>query len=98
MYKIEYLLACIAEEGGEISQAACKSLRFGLSDKAPYSDSTNSQNIVKEVNDLLAVVEMLNEECRQLSGIGDRDEIQKKKNKVNRFMEYSKKSGHLDDS
>lgn len=97
MYKIEYLLACIAEEGSEVSQIACKALRFGLNDHAPNSDMSNGELIVKELNDLLAVVEMLKDEGYPLPMVGDRDDIQQKKDKVERFMEYSKRSGHLTD-
>lgn len=52
MNKLEYLLGCLAEEGGEIVQAACKANRFGLYDKHPKrGDTTNEQDIVAEFND-----------------------------------------------
>ena len=96
MYKAEYLLSCIAEEGGEITQVACKCLRFGVLDSAPDSILTNEQQLVKEVNDLLAVVEMLEDEGYNLSGVGNREDIENKKDKVHRFMRYSRQAGTLE--
>ncbi len=96
MFKIEYLLTCVSEECGEIIQASGKSSRFGLFDHAPNSSICNIDNLVKEVNDLLAVIEMLGDEGVIVDRIGDREDIEKKKEKVLHYMEYSKKSGCLE--
>lgn len=96
MNKVEYLLTCVSEECGEVSQAACKANRFGLHDSAPDSTLNNQELIVKEMNDLLAVIEMLKEEGVELIGIGDRGDIKKKRDKVTRYMRYSRNIGCLD--
>jgi hypothetical protein len=49
----EHLLTCLAEESGEIAQAAHKALRFGIDDGYPGTERTNRRDIVQEVNDLI---------------------------------------------
>lgn len=91
MNKKEYLLTCLIEECSEIQQAATKALRFGFDSCAPRSDITNSEQIVMEFVDLLAVFEMLLEE-KYLTWQG-RESSEKalieKKEKVMRYMAYA---------
>jgi len=97
MNKKEHLLTCLMEECAEIQKAAAKALRFGLDDHAPNSDSTNAEDIAAEVIDLAAVVEMLTEE-KFIPNICDIDlkiAIKKKKEKVNKYMDYAKERGTL---
>lgn len=64
---ITHLLACMAEEGGEVGKECMKSIRFGLEDqvtlnpKGPRGTSgpTNRQKIVAELNDVMAVAALL---------------------------------------
>lgn len=82
MNRIELLLTCLAEEASEISQAASKMNRFSMHRLFPGRGNTNAQIAHLELDDLLAVVEMLNEEF----GFGyepNRDNIAAKKLKVN---------------
>jgi len=92
---IEHLIMCLAEEAGEIVQAAGKTGRFGPSDKPPGGGLPNNEYIVAEVNDLLSVLELLQEEGMSLPGIGNRTAIDKKKEKVKRFMDYANECGRL---
>ena len=98
MNKTEHLLTCLMEECAEIQKAAVKALRFGLDDNAPGSDSDNAEDISAEIADLFAVVEMLNDE--QIIPAKTRAEIEtlinKKKSKVERYMEYAKNRGTLE--
>lgn len=93
---IEYLLVCVSEEGSEVSQAACKAARFGISDAHPDRDMLpNNEYLVREVNDLLGVLELLQEYGAPIQGIGDRDAIEAKKVRVKKFMVYSQERGAL---
>lgn len=92
MNKTEYLLTCLTEECAEIQQATTKALRFGLNDD--YKEITPSDAIVLECNDLLAVVELLVEEGA-IKDIGQREAINKKKEKLLKFMEYSRERNLL---
>jgi hypothetical protein len=62
MNKTDYLLTCLAEEAGEITQAVGKSLRFGLEDGYPETSRTNRTDLQAELNDLFALVELLQNE------------------------------------
>ena len=62
MNKTEHLLACLAEECAEVQHAVAKALRFGLDDGYLGAASTNAQDIAREFADVLAVVEMLEED------------------------------------
>ena len=97
MNKTEHLLTCLMEECAEIQKAAAKALRFGLDDYAPNSDSTNAEDIAAEIIDLVAVVEMLREE-NIIPSITDNDSkiaIDKKKEKVKKYMDYAIERGTL---
>lgn len=98
MNTIEHLLTCLGEEGGEVTNAACKALRFGLDDEPPGGGLRNHEYIVKEVNDLLGVVELLQEHGVGLTGIGSREDIDAKKAKVHKFMKYAIERGTLKDN
>lgn len=83
MNLLEHLLTCTAEEGGEVSQAAHKALRFGLDDINPKTQRTNLQDIVSEFNDLIGALELLQEEGVNLQGLYDRQAIESKKARIN---------------
>lgn len=89
MTKQEHLLTCLAEECAEVQQAVAKALRFGLTDGYPNTDRTNAGDIARELADLVAVAEMLEE-----SGAVPRShtlwDIEQKKAKVQTFLEYAK--------
>jgi NTP pyrophosphatase (non-canonical NTP hydrolase) len=92
----EHLLTCLAEESGEIAQAAHKALRFGIDDGYPGTERTNRRDIVQEVNDLIGVLELLCENGIRLDGLLDREAIEAKKTKVKKYMEYAVERGCLD--
>jgi len=91
----DYLLACISEEAGEISQAVGKAHRFGLLDKNPKSKSTNWVDLRKEIHDIIAVYEMLCDEFDRVDVI-DRKMVAAKKRKVAKYMKYSDSIGRLE--
>lgn len=86
---VEHLFLCAAEEGGEITQAAGKAGRFGAFDVPPSGGVPNNEYLVREVNDLLGVLEMLQEQGIPLIGIGDRSAIEAKKEKLRTFISYA---------
>ena len=97
MNQTEHLLTCLMEECAEIQKSAAKALRFGLDDHAPNSHSTNAEDISIEFIDLVAVIEMLREE-NIIPDICDNDSkiaIEKKKEKVKKYMDYAKERGTL---
>lgn len=97
MNKVEHLLVCLAEECAEIQQAVSKALRFGLDDGAPGGEITNAQDIAKECCDIVALIDLLEEEG-VIYNSGTIQAIEQKKAKVKRYMEYAKMRGTLHSS
>lgn len=96
--KEQYLLNCLSEECAEVIQRVTKALRFGLLEVQDGQELTNAQRLVYEYNDLLGVVEILTElGTVPIDGIGDRGQIDAKKDKLLKFMEHSRNAGILED-
>lgn len=94
--KQEYLLVCLAEECAEIQKVVMKALRFGLDKGNPLGDEfiSNHDEIQKELNDVVAVVDMLN--TNGFTKIQLSLDAQKhKKEKINKYMEVSISCGIL---
>jgi hypothetical protein len=60
MTKTEHLIACLAEEAGELVQACGKALRFGVDRRRPGSTYTNAEQILEELAHIKAVAHVLN--------------------------------------
>lgn len=97
MNKLEYLLTVLSEECSEVSQQVAKIQRFGADNYHPTTKTVNRELLVKELNDLLAVVEMLNSMGFDLSDVGNRIDIDNKKFKVSKYMVLSKELGNLEE-
>lgn len=95
MNNLQFLLLKIGEEAKEIGLVADKTIQFGLdSDNNGELALTNKEHLFKELNDLLAIVEMLNEECN-LGFVRDQDAIENKKQKVKYYRGVSQKLGNI---
>lgn len=94
MTRLEHLIAILAEECDETGQHALKGLRFGLHEIQEGQPLKNHERITYEFNDILAMMEILKEEG-YISIIIDREAISKKKQKVEKYLEYCKKIGTL---
>ena len=94
----QHLLACLGEEGSEVSQETAKALRFGIDDDFiddNFSGRTVRERLIAELNDLLGVAQLCVEH-----GILPRDWQNSmaqyvKKRKVRKFMEYARQTGAL---
>lgn len=94
MNRLQLLLGKLAEEGAEVAQIALKTQQFGLDEVCPGQSYTNAQRAHQEIDDLMAAVEMLNDEY----GFGyepSRARIEAKKAKVNRFADYAVELGQV---
>jgi len=90
MTEEQYLLICLAEEAAEVSLATSKVLRFGVSDGYPGTERTNGDDLAKEINDFLAIVNILEE--RNIIPKRDREQdILNKNKKLAEFTNYSRK-------
>lgn len=85
--EIDHLLVVLAEECAEVAQRVAKALRFGLTEVQPGQPYTNAERIVNEVNDLIAVVMML--ERHGLPRYGSMAAINAKQAKVALYRDYA---------
>ena len=85
MNRTEHLLFKLAEECAEVTQEASKAAIFGMDEVMPGQPLTNRERVIKELNDIWAIVEML-----ELQRV-DRAHIDGKKLKVQHYMNYAEK-------
>jgi len=95
MNRQEHLLTIVGEEAIEVAHRASKALRFGLLEIEPGQDLTNAQRLMGEFCDLIAALEMLNDETRMQLVLVDRPAFEAKKIKVEKFLAYSRELGTL---
>lgn len=92
---LQHLLTKLAEECAEVAQIALKTQQFGPSEIMPGQPLTNFQRTHQEIDDLLAVVEMLNEQ----HGFGyspNKEWIANKKAKVVKYLAFSVARGMVE--
>lgn len=90
----QYLLICLMEECNEVAHAASKMLRFTEHDSPVIGGITNCQNLQKEFNELLAVVDLLTKHSIHLHR--DENIIAMKKKRLADYAHYSKLLGVID--
>ena len=93
MNKQEHILSIVGEECAEISQRCSKAMRFGMKEIQKDQPLTNSERIVEEFNDLIAVMEMLYD--KPIIEIIIPELIDAKKSKVEKYLSYSQGLGTL---
>lgn len=103
MTREEHLLTILAEECSEVAQRASKAIRFGLLEIEPGQPKTNAERIMDELNDLIAVYQMLagpmvspTMEAFRMDPDDMWAAIRAKQAKVEKFLRYSSELGTLD--
>jgi NTP pyrophosphatase (non-canonical NTP hydrolase) len=95
MHETEYLLTCLSEECSEVAHRVSKAIRFTREECEPGQNYTNAERIVLELADLIAVMEILIDQRVITDPRNEIAHIAAKKEKVERFMDYSEKIGAL---
>ena len=95
MNRVDHLLVCLAEECSETAQRATKMLRFGPEEIQPSQELDNTERVVLEFNDIMAIMEMLMDEGVIPPGFIRPVLILKKKNRVEKMLLRSKECGRL---
>lgn len=93
--EIEHLLTILGEECAEVAQRASKAIRFGLEEKEPGQDATNAERLHVEVDQLMAVLGML-QDRGILPRMENRQVVMDKQARVERYMEYARQCGTLE--
>ena len=93
MTRQEHLLVCLSEECNEVIHAISKTLRFGLNEIWPKLDQTNIERVKAELNDVMALMTMLDDEGFDL--LPTEVSMEKKREKVEKYIEYAKRLGTI---
>lgn len=96
MTQEQYLLGKLAEEALEVAKEALKGQQFGLDEINPESNHSNREDTHKELDDLLAIIEMLCE--LGFDYIPSEERVAAKKIKVLKFLEKSISLGKVQPS
>ncbi len=88
MMLLDYYLTKLAEEASEVAQIALKTQQFTMDEIRPGQELTNKQRCHAELNDLLAMVEVLNEDYG-FEFVPNKEAMAKKKEKVLKYLQYS---------
>lgn len=100
----QYLLVKLIEECAEVQQRATKALTFGMYESqsagpslndSPEAKLNNNERLAQEFDDLIAVSEMLNEHINVPLSTTNTRAKELKKEKIKKYMEYSRKVGTL---
>ena len=84
----QFLLIKLAEECNEVAQQALKSAQFGLGKFYVPIGKSNAVRLVEELNDMIAILSMM-EEHGYFSFDCSEELIYHKKKKVREFLQYS---------
>lgn len=88
----QYLLLKLTEECNEVGQMASKNMHFGREECQFVDGESNRERLHGELNDILAIIELLNEE-EGFDFKPNPDKIAHKKAKVKHYREYSRSLG-----
>lgn len=91
----EHLLQIASEECSEVSHRISKALRFGLQEVQKNQPLTNAERIALEFDDLLSVMEILRD--NHLVPESKPGQVQGKKVKIQKYLNYSRQQGTLQD-
>lgn len=94
MKPTQYILSKIAEEAGEVAQMAAKTQQFGLHEVKPGMDISNLERLYHEVDDLIAVVGMIEGKPYH----PNRDRVAAKIEKVYHYLDLSIRLGQTEES
>ncbi len=94
MTREEHLLARVAEECGEVAQRAMKAQEFGLQESQKGDYESNEQRLIKEFNDLYAVMQILHEDG-YIGEILIKGHVEYKRERIEKYLEYAKTIGKL---
>ena len=100
MNRVEHLLTQLGEECAEVAQRSSKAARFGLLEVQDAPENVghlnNSERIIVEYADILAVVEMLADEGHLVINHETLALLKKaKKEKIEKYLLYAAKVGTL---
>lgn len=94
MNRTQLLLLKLSEECVEVSKECSKAIQFGLDEVYPPVGLSNRDRIRAELQDVFAVVQILNDELG-LGFLPSPEAAEIKLHKINHYAQYSKDLGQL---
>ena len=91
----QYYLTKLTEECVEVAQIALKTQQFGMDEAMPGQPFSNKQRCHQEIDDLMAIIEVLNSD-HGFGYVQNREAIEAKKIKVLKYLTYSQELGFVD--
>lgn len=94
----QFLLTKLMEECAEVGQRAAKQQQFGKDESQPGHTETNADRLRDEINDLKAIVVLLEEagEVKDTSPEEFEYHLNKKSEKLVKYYVYSQKLGFVE--
>lgn len=93
MNREQFLLLKLAEECSEVVQIASKTMQFGGTERRPDLKENNYERTYAELNDVWAIIEMLNSGKTEFLFTKNREVIEAKKEKVEKYLKFSQGLG-----
>ena len=94
--KGQFLLLKLMEECAEVSQEASKCIQFGLYETYVEVGISNKERLERELNDLQAIIEIIKEQLCVDSNFSKLEDVEDKKEKLNKYLKYSHQLGCVD--
>ena len=94
MRRLQYLMLKIAEECAEVAQVVSKIMQFGFENCHPETKKTNRERLYEELDDLNAIIEILNDQY-YMKYIPNRERIEAKKEKIKYYYKISEDLGYV---
>ena len=94
----QFYLLKLAEECNEVAQRCSKQMQFGRDEIEPGQNLTNEERLRNEINDLMAVVDIL-ENIREVNFMQpeNMEEIaEAKREKIAKYLKYSQDLGQVE--
>lgn len=91
----QFYLTKLAEECAEVAQRCAKSIQFGATEIQKDQDRTNAQRLRDEVEDLLAIITLVEMSTEDLMPIQVIEHVARSVNKIAKVSKYLKYSQSL---
>lgn len=92
--ELNWILAAVGEECGEVQQVVGKSTRFGIFDNPPTSELTNFDKLVDEFHDIVGAYVFLCQKIGRQTGIDD-VKVDAKVERLKKYMQIAREQGSL---
>lgn len=91
----QFMLLKLSEEAIEVSKECSKAIQFGMDEIYPAIGITNRDRIRAELQDLFAIIQIMNEDCG-LDFVPSQEAVEIKRSKLQHYQQYSRDLGKVE--